>query len=198
MLKAISRHVSIAIENARLYQALKEHAVELEDRVVRRTAALQEAMEKAQESDHLKSEFLANVNHELRTPLSNIKLYLDLVEKGDGQRRTEYLETLRRESQRLERLIEDLLLVSRIDQKKVQPELVPIDVNAELQALIADRCHLISSRGLEIKTCWADDLPRAWGSSELLDLMATNLLTNAVNYTPAGGEIDTGHIAGRI
>ncbi|NHZ72137.1 MAG: GAF domain-containing protein [Aquificales bacterium] len=202
LLMTIGRQMAVAMERARLYEDIQRHAVELEQRVVERTAELQAALEKAQESDRLKSEFLDNVNHELRTPLSNIKLYLDLLAhhaEKDSKKRDRYVEILRRETQRLERLIKDLLRLSRLDLKKVQPQMVKTDVNHLLETLVTDRLALITSCGLTLATRWAADLPPAWVDPALLNQVATNLLTNAMHYTPAGGQITlttSSHVAG--
>ena len=67
------------------------------------------------ELDEMKDRFVSTVSHELRTPLANMKLYTHLLEKGFEDRRPQYLATLARETTRLQQLIEDLLLLSRLE-----------------------------------------------------------------------------------
>src|SRR5690606_16515600 len=75
-LQAFAYQAGLAIENARLYASIREHAEELEQRVLERTRELAEANARLQELDRLKDMFVSNVSHELRTPLTNIKLHL--------------------------------------------------------------------------------------------------------------------------
>ena len=81
------------------------------------------------ELDRLKDEFVSNVSHELRTPIANVKLYISLLTRGKPEKYDEYLQTLRREAARLEKLIEDLLDLSRLDLGRQPIMLTPTDVN---------------------------------------------------------------------
>ena len=86
----------------------------LELRVAERTRELEQANIRLQELDALKSEFVTNVSHELRTPITNILLYLDLIDQPlEAGKRASYAAILKREAERLGRLIEDLLTLSR-------------------------------------------------------------------------------------
>ena len=101
------------------------------------------------ELDRMKSQFVSDVSHELRTPLTNIRLYLDLLGSApDGERKARYLETLRRESERLTNLIDDLLSLSRLEAGTIAFNPRPTDLNALLTALVEDRRALAASRGL--------------------------------------------------
>jgi PAS domain S-box-containing protein len=140
------------------------------------------------EVDRLKSQFVSDVSHELRTPLTNIRLYLDLLnEARDPSKAGAYLETLSRESDRLAHLIDDLLSLSRLEAKATPFVPAPVDVTQLLSALAEDRRTLAGQRGLVINVDTQDSLPLAVGDPRLLTQVFTNLLTNAMNYTPAGG-----------
>jgi signal transduction histidine kinase len=142
------------------------------------------------ELDRMKSQFVSDVSHELRTPLTNIRLYLDLLEAGtDGERRDRYLETLRRESERLTNLIDDLLSLSRLEAGTIAFNPRPTDLNALLSALVEDRRALAGSRGLSLGLDPEPGLPQVMGDERLLSQVFTNLLTNAMNYTLSGGRI---------
>ena len=206
-LQAFADQAAVAIENARLYDAVRRHAADLEQRVQERTAELarreadlRAANEKLKELDRMKSEFVSNVSHELRTPLANIISYLYLVEQGKPEKHAEYLGTLHRESALLNCLIEDLLHISRLDLGKAQPALAPVDVNRLVMVLAGDRAGMFADRGLTLGTYVDPDLPIIQADEKLLIQVLTNLMTNAMNYTPSGGvvTVKTGLQAGGV
>ncbi len=141
------------------------------------------------ELERLKDEFVSNVSHELRTPIANVKLYISLLTRGKPERRDDYLETLRRESARLEKLIENLLDLSRLDLGTAKVELTPIDLNQLTAQLSGDRSALASSREHTIDYQAEDQQVIALADPAALGQVFTNLLTNAINYTPDGGAI---------
>jgi PAS domain S-box-containing protein len=142
------------------------------------------------ELDRMKSQFVSDVSHELRTPLTNIRLYLDLLQTTeDAQKTSRYLETMDRESGRLADLIDDLLSLSRLDAGTVSFFPKPTNLNDLLRALVEDRRALAASRGLTLTLECESQLPKAMGDERLLTQVFTNLLTNALNYTPSGGKV---------
>jgi PAS domain S-box-containing protein len=143
------------------------------------------------EVDRLKSQFVSDVSHELRTPLTNIRLYLDLLAKtpDDPVTSTRYLETLSRESERLASLIDDLLSLSRLDAEAIPFDPKPLDLETLLKALADDRKTMAAKRGIRLSMNPNAPTPITVGDDRLLTQVFTNLLTNAMNYTPHGGEI---------
>ena len=122
LLTLLADQVSVALENAALYERLRRNMAQLEQTVSDRTAELARALEQARAADQLKTQFVADVSHELRTPLTNIRLYLELVDRGKPEKFGDYMETLNRETERLVALIEDLLAVSRLDAGTAIPQ----------------------------------------------------------------------------
>jgi len=142
------------------------------------------------EVDRLKSQFVSDVSHELRTPLTNIRLYLDLLHgTEDRAKAVRYLETLVRESERLANLINDLLSLSRLEAGATPFNPEPIDLDTLLTALVEDRRNLAASRGLQLEIVADPAVPPTDGDRRLLSQVFTNLLTNAMHYTPSGGTI---------
>ncbi len=178
-----------ALEAAELHQTLRRHAETLEETVSRRTQELQLALERAQDADEAKSRFLANVSHELRTPLTNVKLYLELFGQGRLDKREHYLQIVQRETERLQNLIQDLLDISFLDSGRLhfQPEL--LQLNVLVHELVTDRGHLFASHDLTLEVETAEALPLVWADPRLLERAVSNLLTNALNYTPGGGTV---------
>jgi signal transduction histidine kinase len=154
-----------------------------------RTGELQDALQKARLADQLKSEFVANVNHELRTPLTNLVLYYQMLSAHPTDKTKERLDVIGREIQRLRILIENLLNLSRLDLAQVNLRTSPHDLNKLIQSLVDDRSTLANGRGLIVKTELSPALPSIWLDDAMITQAISNLLTNAMNYTPAGGEV---------
>ena len=189
LLSLLADQVSVAIENAALYDRLRRHSTDLEQTVAERTARLAEALEQAKEADRLKTQFVADVSHELRTPLTNIRLYLELIGQANRERFTEYLETLNRETERLVDLIEDLLAISRLDAGTHPPQPVSLNLNELARGLVADRKRLFDERRIEVTFLPGVHLPRVVADERMLSQVLANLMTNAMHYTLPGGRV---------
>jgi signal transduction histidine kinase len=189
LLSLLGDQVSVAIENAALYDRLRRHSTDLEQTVAERTARLAEALEQAKEADRLKTQFVADVSHELRTPLTNIRLYLELIGQASRERFEEYLKTLNRETERLVDLIEDLLAISRLDAGTHPPQPVSLDLNELARGLVADRKRLFDERKIEVVFQPDEHLPRVVADERMLTQVLANLMTNAMNYTLPGGRV---------
>lgn len=150
---------------------------------------LQRDISRQKEIDRLKDQFVANVSHELRTPLTNVKLYLGLLERGRPEKRDQYLQTLQRETMRLEALIENLLHISQLDLGQVAIDLVPVDLNQLVAQMVFDRGALIAGRGLTLDARPEPNLPPALANDALVAQVLSNLITNAMHYTAPGGTI---------
>jgi two-component system phosphate regulon sensor histidine kinase PhoR len=143
------------------------------------------------ELDQMKTQFVSDVSHELRTPLTNLTIYLDLLSNlKDLSKRDPYLNTLRRETERLTDLIEDLLTISRLEASRVQIDVQPVDIDLLVMNLVQDREPMAASRGLQLQYQPSRRLPRAQADPRLLTQVLSNLLTNALSYTLSGGQIE--------
>jgi len=189
LLTMLANQVSIALQNAMLYQQIRETVDNLESRVQARTAVLESVALQAREAERAKAEFVADVSHELRTPLTNIGLYLDLLEIGPEERQGEYFETMRRETERLRILIEQLLSISRLDSEQVEIKPIPVDINSLIEMLVRDRKHMAQQRGLILNLDITEEPLFIEADPQYIVQVMTNLLTNAMNYTPQGGYI---------
>jgi PAS domain S-box-containing protein len=186
-LQVFSDQAAIAIENAQLYEASRHHAEGLEQRVAARTRELSEANARLTELDRLKDEFIARMNHELRTPLTSIKIYLEMLETGTKpEKHPKYIQTLKREADRLHKLIEDLLKISQLDAELLAINLVSIDLNQLAVDLIAAHLTAAARRGLELTSTLEPSLPRALADAEAVRQIMANLMSNALQYTQQG------------
>ncbi len=189
VLTLLADQLSVAIENAALYDRLRQYTSQLENMVAERTAKLAEALQAAREADQLKTRFVADVSHELRTPLTNIRLYLELLATAKGEKAQAYMATLNRETDRLVDLIEDLLSISRLDAGTASMAPRPVDLNIMARSLVDDRRRLLADRAIQLQFEPQPDLPLIYFDEHMLSQVVANLLTNAMNYTPEGGAI---------
>jgi signal transduction histidine kinase len=184
----VADQLAITIQQARLHEQVRRHADELEQRVAERTAELEAANEHLQALSRVKDEFVSNVSHELRTPISNLKLYFHLL-SARPDKHDAYLATLKRETGRLEDLIEGLLTLSRLDQDRVLLRRAPMDLNALAGEYVTDRTSLAESKELALTLNAGPELPTVEVDHKLMGQGLSILLTNALNYTPTGGRV---------
>lgn len=184
----LARQAAIALENARVYSQLEAHRETLELAVAERTAELRAANQDLQVLSHVKDEFITNVSHELRTPITSLKIYHRLLAQNPSKRDV-YMARLERETDRLARIIEDLLQLSRLDQGDVDLDLTSVDINELATQYVTDRTPLAESRGLTLQIDTRQDIPPVQADKGLVGQVLSILLTNAFNYTPAGGQV---------
>ncbi len=138
-----------------------------------------------------KTSFVANVSHEFKTPLTTIRLYSELLEQGrvaEEGKRGEYLRTIGRETQRLARLVNNVLDFSRLEQgrKKYQREL--LDLTVALTQLLDAHAPRITESGLELKRILPVEAVSVVTDRDAVEQIVLNLLDNACKYAAAGGE----------
>jgi PAS domain S-box-containing protein len=175
-------------ERKKAEQLLKDLNEDLEQRVAARTAELAAVNEHLQKLSEAKDAFVANVSHELRTPIANLKLYHHLLVSHPAKQET-YVATLERETLRLEKLVEDLLYLSELDRQEIKVRFNPLDLNALISTFVADRLALSKERSLELVFDPEPDLPPLQGDAVLLERVLSSLVTNSLDYTPAGGSV---------
>ncbi len=136
------------------------------------------------------SRFISNVSHELRTPLFNIKSYVEtLHDYGDqlsDEQRQEFLATANDETDRLTRLVNDVLDLSRLESDRVW-QLEPMDLPSAMEQTLRNYRLNAEERGVELALDVPESAPRIRGNWDLLLQVFDNLVGNAVKFTPAGG-----------
>ena len=165
---------------------LARYRLHLEELVAERTSDLQRAYEELQALGRMKDEFVSNVSHELRTPIANLKVYHHLL-KRRPEAQAQYLETIQRETERLENLIESLLQLSRLDQARVTFRFAELNLNDLARELVIDRHEWAAGKGQTLFLGTLDDVPLVRADGNLLGQALSILVTNACLYTPAGG-----------
>jgi signal transduction histidine kinase len=169
---------------------LREAYTGLERKVAERTQELTIANEKLGEASQLKSQFLANVNHELRTPVSAIIGYAHLVLRAtEGQisrLQRENLQDLLRNAERLLNQIDSLLEFSKIEAGKIAVHVEPVKVNEVIQGAISTIEPTLNGANVRIIREFSSDLPVLNTDREKLGQILLNLLDNAVKFTDRG------------
>jgi PAS domain S-box-containing protein len=161
----------------------------LERERVEHLRQLREKHAQLEELDQLKSRFVSNVSHELRTPLAVIKLYATLTRKGRPEKQMHYLQTIEQETHRLETMVENILDLTRMDRQslRVSPELLAAEeVIAQVLQVYQETAQ---KRAIELRNHVRGELPPLWADKNHLIQMLTNLVDNALKYTPRGGQV---------
>ena len=171
-LRIIAANLSVAWENARLYQEAVETA------------------ERLKEVDRLKSQFLANMSHELRTPLNSIIGFSRVILKGiDGpitDQQRQDLEAIFNSGQHLLGLINDILDISKIEAGKMELSFEPTDLGEIIRGVMSTAIALVKDKPIELQQSVPADLPTIIADSRRVRQVLLNLVSNAAKFTDQG------------
>ena len=146
-------------------------------------------------SEQSKREFVANVSHELRTPLTNIKAYAEtIISSGDdlpGELRSNFLAVIVSEADRMTRIVQDLLTLSKIDYGKMEMNISRFSFRKAVENVYeAAKLNAEQNHHHTMTLTEEDDIPDVNGDRERIEQVVTNIVSNAVKYTPDGGKIE--------
>jgi signal transduction histidine kinase len=182
MLQLFSEHVGAVIERA-----------ETLERLSHRTRELEAANLKLSELNQMKDVFLSTASHELKTPLSSVIAYAELLEENDHtlaqEQRGEFLRRLQGEAGRLMNLIEDILDLSRIESGKLALRRRMMPVNEVVRAALETSRALAQKHGVELADKLDDRLPPLSIDEVKLRQVVVNLLANAIKFSPERGTV---------
>lgn len=168
--QTIAQQVSLPLKSATLYQELIETNHKLE------------------KLERLKSEFISIVSHELRTPLTSIKNSLDILMSGRcgeiTQAADKFLSMAMRNVQRLSGIINDLLDLSKIEAGKMDFNFAPTNINTVIGYVKSALSEVAKTKGLNLITSEAENLPDIKADAQRLEQVLTNLVSNAIKFTP--------------
>ncbi len=180
LLSALAAYAAVALENARLYRQVRQQADEL--------AA---ALARSQELESLKSQFIQNVSHELRSPLALIRGYAELLIGGElGELQPEQkrpVEIIARRTRMLSELVQDITLILEAETRPI--EAVPVRLDELARAAVEDFRVAADQSRLTLKAQIAPDVPPVGGETIYLRRVLDNLIGNAIKFTPPGGAI---------
>jgi signal transduction histidine kinase len=182
---------STAIENSRLYEALGRANLTLEENVRERTRDLVQANEQLKDLDNEKSNFVSLVSHELRTPLTAIKGFVATLLQYNHDipedKRLLYLNILNSETDRLTRLITELLDISKIESGRQEIVWKPVKLPAVTQQVFS---ALAANAGnVQLVMDFPNDFPQINADVDKLEQVLVNLVSNALRYSPPYGVV---------
>jgi len=135
----------------------------------------------------MKRDFVVNASHELRTPLTSIVGSLEMVEghvKGEAGR---WLQTIRRNADRMAAIVQDMLLLSRLEARGAEPSPGAVDITRIVEDVTGMFAHRAETQDLGLRLTVADGVPRIEADGFLVEQMVVNLVDNALKYTEKGG-----------
>jgi len=142
--------------------------------------------------ERIRSEFVANVSHELRTPLTSVKGYAETLLDGaleDPKISRKFVGIINDEAERLTRLINDLLDLSRLESQAVVMHQTPVDPGKAAENCLARLAPIYQAREIKVTAEIPDNLPPVWADWDWLQQVLGNLVDNAVKYNRVGGEV---------
>ena len=164
----LAEHAAVAVENSHLYQAV-------------------------QQANDAKSQFVSVVSHEMKTPMTSIRGYADLIRRGMvgpiTDQQTEFLDIVLDNVDRMAALVSDLTDISRIETGRLKVNLAEVAIPPYLEEVVTSLRPQLDAKGQGLDVLVPDDLPKVQTDPTRLVQILTNLASNAVKYTPEGGQI---------
>lgn len=189
---ALANQLAMAAINARLYGEVQAYSHAMEEKVARRTAELEKANTRLLELDRLKSDFLSTVSHELRTPLTAIRSFSEILlryDVDDPEKRRKFVRIINDEAERLTRMINDLLDLSRIEAGRLELTPEPLVLEQVFERSLGATQPLFAEKGISVTSSLEGVIPPVSADGDRLHQVLTNLLANSVNFSPPGGTV---------
>jgi signal transduction histidine kinase len=184
ILNSFGDRVMLAIENTSLYRRLTHRSADLQ----RAYADLASAHQELVRVDEMKTNFLANVSHEFRTPLTSIRSFSELLltyeEKAHVQR--EFLSIINAETERLTRMVNDVLDITKIESGSMEWQMQMLDLAELLHEVARMQEPLAHQQNLAFKYDIDTVLPRVYADRDRLQQVVSNLINNALKFTENG------------
>ncbi|MEM4723941.1 MAG: ATP-binding protein [Candidatus Hadarchaeum sp.] len=187
--EAIVREISLALVGDKVeatYQALASPIMGA-DGQIRGVVTVLRDVTSQKELERMKSSFLSVVSHELKTPLHSIKGFVDIILMGKTQ--VDFLTTVRDQTTRLQSLIDDLLEFSRLESGQIKLRLTEVSL-AEVTKAVVDKLKPLAERGqIQLINRVGADIPLIEADYMRIEQVLTNLVDNAIKFTPASGVV---------
>lgn len=193
VLTTIAFDMAGALDHVLAYRQLEQHATALEKEVRERTQELGDVSARLHELDRLKATFVSSVSHELRTPITSIKGYVENMLEGLAGKVTDkqanYLHRVQHNADRLTRLINDLLDLSRIEAGRVELQKIPISIDQLVQDVVEGFLPLAQEKSISLASLRSGLLPLVQADREKVRQILNNLIQNAIKFSSERGQI---------
>jgi signal transduction histidine kinase len=183
--------LSIALQNAQRFEEINRFNVTLQEEVKKATQELSSANTKLRKLDQVKDEFISIASHELRSPMSTVKNYIWLAKNDIGKNPKKVKENLDIASESTEHaisLVADMLDVSRIEAGRIELNLEKVDIKHEIELIVEELQKQASDKKVNLGSDVPSDLV-ANADKERVHQVITNLIGNAIKFTPPGGKV---------
>jgi signal transduction histidine kinase len=173
-------------------QLLKSNQ-DLEQRVQQRTIELQNALTKLAELSQMKANFISNISHELRTPLTHIIGYLELIDNQDlgplTSNQQAATRTMIRSSSQLEKLINDLIMFTSIENENIKLHLQNIDLSVLFESVVIKSMPFANQHAIKLTQNISETAKFVVADQDKLQWVIIQLVENAVKFSPKGGKV---------
>ena len=165
---------------------LSETFQSMSDRIIQQVRTLKQ-------TDELRRELVANVSHDLRTPLASLTGYIETLQLKEGrltdEEREKYLSVAQRQSERLATLVEELFELARLESQDMEPDLEPFPLPELVQDVVLGFQLEAEKKGVTLELDRPDDVPLVSADIGLIQRALQNLIGNALKHTEAGGRV---------
>jgi signal transduction histidine kinase len=203
LISSMADQIGPAIENLNLFEDITEKTTELAftnrelskrtQELARFNEEINKVNERLKELDRMKSGFVSNVSHELRTPLTVIGSLADNMLDGItgplNEKQTRYMSGIKDSADRLARLIHDLLDLAVIETGKVELKLTSFGATALMHEVAETMRSVAEEKHLALEVPEPDTNPAVWADRDKITQVLTNLIANAIKFTPSGGKV---------
>lgn len=191
------REAVIAFENGNYNRRLKDHRqdelAQLAQSFDKMADTLVDNIEMLRHTDRQRRELIANISHDLRSPLASIRGYLETIQMKDEKltsiERHKFMNVLLDSTVNLERMVEELFELSKLDAKQVHPRPEPFSIKDLIYDVIMKYKPVADPKQIELNACVPDGIPQVFADIGLIERVLSNLLENAITYTPEKGSV---------
>jgi K+-sensing histidine kinase KdpD len=185
LLAVLSHHLTVAIEKSKLYESLEK-----------KISDYKKTISNLEKTNALKTDFCSHVSHELKTPLTSMKAYVETllthIEDPNFKQRTEFLEIVGRETDRLIRIVRDILDISRIEFGERPLTRKIFSIEELIRDMVSMMQPTLNTKNMRLVMAIPEGLPNVDGDQDLLKQVFINLLNNAIKYSPEDSTIKIG------
>jgi len=150
-------------------------------------------LDELKETDRMRRELIANISHDLRSPMASLRGYLETIQIKDKKlsnlERQKYIDVLLDTANGLEKLVEDLFELSKLDAKQVKAQFEPFSIKDLIFDVMTKFKPAAENKKIILDACVPDGLPQVYADIGLIERVLSNLLENSIRYTPENGSV---------